>query len=268
MIAKSVAFLQRDFRIALSYRLSFIQTIVMLVFSLITLNFVGKLVDQGQPDSLAAYGNDYFGFALIGASALLFAQTAAGQFTSSIRGAQVTGTLEVMLKSRTSSAMFLFGSSLYGLTFAAIRLAVSLVVGGLLLGVDLRAGGIFTAIVVLALTVAIFGGLGILAGSFVLRFKQSDPISPFLITSSVLVSGVLYPTSLLPGWLEKISPLLPLTHTMSALRDALLADGSSNSATAGDIAVLAGFALLLPISLLVFELAVRSAKANGSLSHY
>lgn len=268
MIAKLFAFLQRDFRIAISYRLSFIQTMVMLVFSLVTLSFVGKLVDQGNPEALATYGNDYFGYALIGGSALLFAQMAAGQFSSSIRGAQVTGTLEVMLKSRTSGAMFLFGSSLYGLCFAAVRFIVAIVVGALLLGVSVRVDGIVVAVVVLALTLAIFAALGILAGSFVLRFKQPDPITPLLITSSALVSGVLYPTSILPGWLEKVSPLLPLTHTMTALRDALLTGSRSNTAAAGDIAVLAGFALLLPISLLVFGWAVRSAKANGSLSHY
>ena len=267
MIAKPVAFLQRDLRIAASYRVTFLQGLVTMLLGLVTINFVARLVDQGAPAELAPYGNDYFGYALIGVSFALFAQSVSGRFSSVVRSAQVTGTLEVMLSNRTSLPTFLACSSLYGLAFGVVRLVLTLVLGATLLGADLRADQAATALAVFLLTTATFAGLGILAAAFVLRFKQPEPLTSALTTVSLVVSGVLYPTTVLPGWLESLAPLLPLTHTMSALRSALL-EGSSTVSVGSDLLVLAGFAALLPLSLFAFEAAVRQAKAAGSLSHY
>lgn len=267
MIAKPLAFFQRDLRIATSYRVTFLQSAVTLLFGLVTMNFFARLVNQGEPADLAPYGDDYFGYALIGVSFALFVQGVAGQFASIVRNAQVTGTLEVLLSSRTSLPTFLACSSLYGLAFGVVRLVVALVLGAAVLGADLRADQAAMALLVFLLTLATFAGIGILAAAFVVRFKQPEPFTAGLMTASLVLSGVLYPTTVLPGWLERLAPLLPLTHTMSVLRAALL-EGTSTVSAGSDLLALAGFALLLPLSLIGFELAVRQAKAAGSLSHY
>lgn len=266
MIAKPLAFFLRDLRIAISYRVTFVRSLVTVLLGLVTMNFVARLVNEGAPADLAPYGNDYFGYVLVGVSSALFIQGVAGQFSSAVRNAQVTGTLEVMLSSRTSLPTFLACSSLYGLAFGVIRLVLALTLGAAALGADLRADQAVIALLVILLTVATFAGIGIFAAAFVLRFKQPEPFTAAILTASMVLSGVLYPTTVLPGWLEPLAPLLPLTHTMSALRAALL-DGASTS-VGSDLLVLAGFAALLPVSLFAFQAALRQAKAAGSLSHY
>ena len=81
MIARPLAFLQRDLGIAVTYRLRFAETLAMLVFSVVSLDFVSRLMNQGSPEALQAYGQDYFGFALVGLTTVMFAQAVAGQFT-------------------------------------------------------------------------------------------------------------------------------------------------------------------------------------------
>jgi ABC-2 type transport system permease protein len=179
----------------------------------------------------------------------------------------VTGTLEVMPGSRTSLPAFLGYSSLYGFAYAVLRLVVALTVGAIFLGANLHADDAAIALLAFVLTVATFAGIGIFAASFVVWFKQPEPITAGLTTLSLLLSGVLYPTTVLPEGLQRLAPLLPLTHTMEALRGTLL-EGASGIAVAGHIAALAGFSILLPMSLIAFELAVRQAKAAGSLAHY
>jgi len=267
VIAKAAAFFRRDLRIAVGYRVSFVESMVTLVLGLISIVFVSRLVNQGAPADLAPFGGDYFGYALIGVAFVLFVQSVSGQFASMVRGAQVTGTLEVLLSSRTSLPAFLGYSSLYGMAYALLRLVLALAVGAAFLGADLRADDAALALLVVVLTVATFAGIGIFAAAFVVWFKQPEPITAALTTASLMVSGVLYPTTVLPNWLESLAPLFPLTHTMSALRGALL-EGASGVSSATDVVALAGFAVLLPLSLVAFELAVRQAKAAGSLSHY
>ncbi len=267
MIAKAWAFFVRDLRVAVTYRVSFIEGLVTMVFGLISIDFVSRLVNQGQPADLAPYGGDYFSYALIGVAFALFVQVVAGQFAGIVRGAQVTGTLEVMLSSRTSLPAFLGYSSLYGFAYALVRLIGALVIGVVFLGAGLQANDAAVALLAFAFTVATFAGIGIFAAAFVVWFKQPEPITAGLTTLSLLLSGVLYPTTVLPARLEALSPLLPLTHTMAALRGTLL-EGASGLSIAGHVAALAGFSLLLPASLIAFELAVRQAKAAGSLAHY
>ncbi|MCK4418816.1 hypothetical protein KAV79_03325 [Candidatus Aerophobetes bacterium] len=79
---------------------------------------------------------------------------------------------------------------------------------------------------------------------------------------------MLFPITILPDWLQKISYLLPITYSLRAIRHALL-QSYSFQALGFDILMLALFSvILLPLSIYAFKLGVRKAKKEGSLTHY
>jgi ABC-2 type transport system permease protein len=83
-----------------------------------------------------------------------------------------------------------------------------------------------------------------------------------------LLGGVLYPVTVLPGWLQPVSYLIPLTYSLRAMRRAILT-GDSLSALSPDLLALSLFAaVLLPVSFLAFRYAVKRAKIEGSLTQY
>ena len=89
-----------------------------------------------------------------------------------------------------------------------------------------------------------------------------------MLTISGLLGGVYYPTHVIPSWLQDLSALLPLTYGLRALR-AVVLEGGPISASASDLAVLSGFAVLLcATSGYAFTLAVRHAKNSGTLAQY
>jgi ABC-2 type transport system permease protein len=267
VIAKPMAFFRRDFAIAMTYRVQFIKSLVMMGFTLVSMSFLGTMVDGAAPVELAPYGNDYFAFAVVGTALAIFAQAVSAQFAGQVRTAQVTGTLEVLLSSRTSIPAFLAYSALYDMAFAAFQMVATLLLGALVLGAAFRVDEAPVVVLVLLLTVAAFAGIGILGAAFVVWFKQSEPITGAVVAASLVLSGVMYPTTVLPQGLEAVSKALPLTHSLAALRYSLMEDASTVS-LGGELLALAGFALLLPVSMVVFQAAVRRAKAAGSLSHY
>jgi ABC-2 type transport system permease protein len=267
LLPKLHAFVRRDLQIAASYRVAFLESTFAILLGLTSMSFFGRLVDQGGPEDLARYGNNYFGFALLGIALTLFCQAVVDQFGSSVRSAQTTGTLEVIVGSRTSLPVFLFCSSAYGLVYAGMRLVLAIAFGVVLFSSGIHLDGVVNAAIVVALTTAAFAGIGILGAAFVLLFKQREPFTRLLMTASLLLSGVLYPTDVLPRWLAMLSPVLPMTHAIEAMRGALLG-GSTSLSPSADMIFLAGFALLLPISLAAFEFAANRARIAGSLAHH
>ena len=80
---------------------------------------------------------------------------------------------------------------------------------------------------------------------------------------SELFGGVLFPIAVLPGWLQKISYILPITYSLNGMRHALL-QGYSLHALAPDITALTVFSVVLvPWGLLTFKYAVKKKSEGG-----
>lgn len=263
----SLAFLRRDLRIAWSYRFSFFVQVATLVFGLVTLRFVSEVVGVSQPASLEQYGGDYFTFLLVGTGIGTLAFPLVKGFAGAVRANQVSGTFEVMLTTRVSGAAIVFNATLYSLLFAAFQLLAVWVVGTVFLGARFQLADTPLVLAVLLLTSILLAGVGLLAASFMIVFKQNEPVSGAFLMMSMMLSGIFYPTSVLPSWLGQFAPLLPLTHAVELLR-MLLIQGADSSDFGIHFATLAGFCALLPIGLLTLNMALASARRSGSLGQY
>jgi len=99
-------------------------------------------------------------------------------------------------------------------------------------------------------------------------FKRGNPLNWIIDSSFTLLEGVLFPITILPDWLQKISCLLPITYSLRAIRHALL-QSYSFQALSFDILMLVLFSVvLLPLSIYAFKMGVRKAKKEESLTHY
>lgn len=261
------AFFMRDFRVAWSYRFSFFFQNASLLFSVLTLRFVSDLFGDGGSPALAAYGGDYFSFVLLGMGLSLLAYPVTKAFAGAVRSAQVTGTFEAMLTTRASGASIVVCSSLYALAAACIQMLLMWVIGGLVFGADLRPSQFPLVLAVVAMTLAVLSGIGLLSAAFVIAFKQSEPFTSAFVAGSLLVSGIMYPTSVLPRWLEAIAPALPLTHAAELTRFIFLTDASTGEAGMHFVA-LAAFCTILPIGLLALNASLNFARRTGALSQY
>jgi ABC-2 type transport system permease protein len=78
---------------------------------------------------------------------------------------------------------------------------------------------------------------------------------------------MLFPVTILPGWLQVIAHLNPVTYALDAMRAALL-NGATVPQIASKLLVLLMFAVvLLPSSVLGFSWTLRRTKITGTLSH-
>jgi ABC-2 type transport system permease protein len=267
-LRKIAAFLRRDLRVQLSYRLAALLQVAGILFSVAAFYFVARVLGQAASPLLQEYGGNYFAFVLIGIAFAGYQGVGLNSFAEVIHTGQTQGTLEAMLATPTRLELILSASALWSFLQASLQVLAYLLVGAVLFGLGLGQANAGTALLTLALSLFAFSGLGMLSASFILVTKRGDPIN-FLFTSlSVLMSGVYYPVSVLPAWLQPVAAFLPMTHALRAMRLALL-EGAGVAQVAPELAMLGLFtAIVLPGGLLAFRWALRRARAEGSLTQF
>lgn len=77
----------------------------------------------------------------------------------------------------------------------------------------------------------------------------------------------MYPVSVLPGYLQAIARLIPLTYSLQGIRAALLGGAAFHELWPCVIALLIFAAILLPPSFLAFSWALHRTKITGTLTH-
>ncbi|MEQ9497947.1 MAG: ABC transporter permease [Deltaproteobacteria bacterium] len=264
------AFVVRDAKIAFSYRLQFFFQSASVLSLSITFFFLSLMMKgvEGGIVALDRYGGGYFGFVLVGIAFSTYLDAALRTFSASVRQAQITGTLEAMLTTSSPIGAMVFGSALYTLLFTTARVGLFLFLGVFMFGLRLHGEAWLGAVTVVALTVTATFALGIFAAGFIVLFKQGDPVSAAVNGLSWLLSGVLYPKEILPAWVQDVADLLPMTHTLEAVRLAILT-GAPLADLMGAVTYLGGFSAVgIPVSLLWFAWAVKRARVAGSLASY
>lgn len=261
-----LAFIKRDFMIEVSYRTSFVLQAFGIFFSILVWYFVSRVVNA-PATTPGLEGVDYFSYVLLGLALLHYLSSALVSFGGKVRSEQMTGTLEAMLVTPTSIGTIVLGSSLWDFLLTSIKVIAYLVIGRLFFNVVIHLDNLLPALLIIGLTVLAFSGIGILSAAFVLYLKRGDPITYLVASGSALVGGVFYPPEDMP-WLGGWSRLLPITYALRALRRALLR-GSRFSELLPDIQALLLFvAVLLPLGIVAFRVAVRKARQEGSLVQY
>jgi ABC-2 type transport system permease protein len=266
-LKKVAAFIKKDLLEAISYKLSFVMQIASIFFSLTIFFFLSKVFDQVISKELERYGGDFFSFVLIGLAFTNYYSLGLTSFSSTIRDAQLKGTLEALLVTPTTLPLIVLSSSLWPFLLATLRVILYLFIGAFFFKAKLT-GNYILASFILVLTVVVFCAIGVLSASFIMVFKRGDPVQWIFGSASAIIGGIYFPIFVLPPLLQKCAALLPITHALEAMRLVLL-EGYSFGAVWPQIKILILFVIIImPISIVTFKYAVKIAKREGSLIQY
>jgi ABC-2 type transport system permease protein len=267
MWSKVGAIFVRDARLALSYRMNFWLQWVSIAVSVAGFYFISQLVPPSHHFGFKGRVGTYFEYVIVGLAFVNFQGTALQSFQKSIRGDQMLGTLESILATPTSLPLIILSAGVWAFFLTTLQVACYLTLAAVFFGLDLDHVNLLSAGCFLVLTIACMSPLGVMGAATVMTFKQAGPSNFVMGGAAQLLSGVLFPVSLLPIPLQWVSQALPLTHALRGMRGAV--HGASIVQLAPDIIWL-GIAtlVLLPTSLFIFGRAVERAKMDGTLGHY
>lgn len=263
-LALALVLATKDLKVAWSYKLSFILGHFVVVGALVLYYFVSRVVGEG---SVVESPEEYFRFIVVGMALAGLLERAVGASMGAARRDQVEGTLEAVASLPVSSFTLGLGWMLYPMVDALISLVVTFLLAlplGLS-GIDPNWPAVFVSI---TLSVVVFASLGFFGTALVLGFQQGAGVVPLILAGLALFSGVLFPVSVMPEWLQALASLSPLKHALDAMRGALV-DGSSIADLQRSLLVLLGFAVVLvPLSLTALEFGFRRARRTGGMSRF
>jgi len=260
-------FFRRDLAIARSYRIMFLFDILEALLGVAGFYYLSRFV---QVPSLANSqpAGGYFAFAIVGVAFFDYLGVSLNAFDQSLEEARRNGTLESLLVTQTSLPVMLAGSALFPFAMLSLRTLMYLGWAVLLFGFPIAQANWLGAILVLLASILAFAGFGLFSASYSLLFKRGNPVKWVFLGAAGLVSGIMYPVSVLPTALQRISSIVPVTYSLAGMRVALLQDAPVAMLWPAIRDLLLFALLLLPASLAVFGWALRQTKITGTLTHF
>ena len=151
-----------------------------------------------------------------------------------------SGTLERLLAMPMGKLDFLLGYALAFGVLAAVQSALAVAVSVGLLGLDVE--GPVWLLGVVAIADAVLGtALGLLVSAFASTEFQAVQFMPAFVLPQILLCGLFVPRSSMPGVLEAVSDVLPLSYAVDAMQE--LVGTADAAAVWRSVAVVACFAL-------------------------
>ena len=176
------------------------------------------------------------------------------------------GTIEYTFMAPIKRVTHLLGCCCFALLYGIARTALILVVMVAAFHIDLSHADLWAALAVLAAATLPVLGLGILTSILPLLSPEKGEQMAFAVQGVLLlVSGVYYPLSVMPLWLQLIGDASPLTYTLSGIRSALISHTSTAELLPTIGLLLAMGVVLFAAGLLAFSRAERRAKRLGLL---
>ncbi len=262
----SYAFVERNFNLSKRYLGWEVVFLLYNVAQSLSILYIGASFGGGTGAAGASQHNEVILYLAIGALLWSYLSVVFEAISETITWERWEGTIEYTLMAPISRVTHLLGSSLYSVTYSLLRTAVILVVLGLFFHLDLRHTNLGATVVVILLSSLSFLGIGIMAAALPLLFTERGT-QMTLVASAVLllISGVYYPVSVLPRWMQLLATISPANYALNAIRRAVMR-GAGLGALWPDIWPLALIgALTIPLGFLVFQRAERYAKRTGRL---
>jgi ABC-2 type transport system permease protein len=265
---KLLAFVRRDFRIALSYRTAALTGLLGIVLQVVAFSFLGKLVDPSRLPEFGGTRATYIEFVAIGICLNMTVLLLLRELSRALHAEQMTGTLESLLVTPTRIGIVQLGSTLFNLLYVPVRLFLFLALIAIVFGLHLHSGGILPATVLMLEFLPFLWGLGLIAGGAVLTFRRGAGAIGAGVTVLGLSSGAFFPLTVLPAWLAHIAAFNPLAIVLGALRDALIGGTGWNALAAPLLELLPLAIASIVAGIFFFRLFLARERRLGTLGLY
>jgi ABC-2 type transport system permease protein len=258
-------YVQRNYFLTKRY---FMWEVVWLTFTTVnamSITFIGAGTAQ-QPGAEAIDIQEYMTFLLIGALIWSYLSMIFDILSETVQWERWEGTIEYTFMSPTSRVTHLLGMGVYAIVYGIIRTALVLGVAMLAFDLDLDNANYAAALVVLAVCSISLVGFGVVAAVMPLLSPEKGQQVTYIVSALLLlVSGVYYPVSVLPGWMQPLATVSPVTYGLEGTR-AALKDGAGIADLWGSIWPLLVMGIVfVPLGIWIFHLGENYAKKTGKL---
>jgi ABC-2 type transport system permease protein len=174
------------------------------------------------------------------------------------------GTIEYTFMAPLSRTTHLFGQSAFAVLYGLVRATILFFVVAAFIGIHVPHANFGAALALLGIASISFMGIGMMTSVLPLISPEKGAQLGFVAQGMMLaVSGVYYPVSVMPGWMQAIAKISPATYALRGDRAAIVDGAGLAWADVWPLLVIAVFAI--PAGLAIFRRGERYAKKHGKL---
>jgi ABC-2 type transport system permease protein len=165
-----------------------------------------------------------------------------------------------------SRLTYMLGSCLFGVIYGLARTAIVLVALVFMFHLTANSSGFLPALAIVGLGSISFVGIGIMAATLPLLFTEKGAQMTYVIEAVLLlISGVYYPISVLPGWLQLLGHVSPATYVLAGTRTVLLGHVTTSVMVDNLVPLAIIGVVTVPIGIYLWSWAEHFAKRTGRL---
>jgi len=174
------------------------------------------------------------------------------------------GTIEYTFMAPVSRPVHLFGMGVYAVLYGIVRAGILFAAVVAFIGIHLPFANYPAALALLAIASVSFIGIGMMTAVLPLISPEKGTQLGFIAQGMMLVvSGVYYPVSVLPDWMQWLAKISPATYALRGDRASILFGAGLAWANVWPLLLIG--AASIPLGLLIFRRGERYAKKHGKL---
>src|SRR6266540_1349312 len=176
------------------------------------------------------------------------------------------GTIEYTFMAPLTRATHLLGTGIFAIGYGIVRASIVFAAIAAFFGLHMPNANFATALVLIAVASISFVGIGMMTAVLPLISPEKGTQFGYVAQGLMLVvSGVYYPVSVLPQFMQWIAKVSPATYALRGMRHAIL-DGAGVGAAWRDIwpMIIIGV-VSVPLGIWVFRRGELHAKKHGKL---
>src|SRR5579871_3107792 len=172
------------------------------------------------------------------------------------------GTIEYTFMAPVSRPVHLIGMGVYAVIYGLVRAALVFAAVVLFIGIHVPHANYGAAVALLAIASVSFIGVGMMTAVLPLISPEKGTQLGFVAQGLMLVvSGVYYPVSVMPEWMQWIAKISPATYALRGDRASIIHGAGIAWADVWPLLIIA--VLATPIGLAIFNRGERYAKKHG-----
>jgi len=250
---------ERNIYLTRRYFLWDLAFMVWTIANTLTIVFIARGVDLSATER-----NTLATVLLVGATIWAFLGIIFEFMTETVAWERWEGTIEYTFMAPLSRLVHLFGQGAYAVLYGLIRATILFFAVAAFIGIHMPNANFGAALALLALASLSFIGVGIMTSVLPLISPEKGAQLGFVCQGVMLVvSGVYYPVSVMPEWMQWIAKFSPATYALRGCRNSIIYGTGLVWADVWPLLIIA--VLATPIGLRVFRVGERHAKKHGKL---
>ncbi len=201
---------------------------------------------------------------LVGATIWAFLGIIFEFVTETVAWERWEGTIEYTFMAPISRPVHLFGMAAFAVLYGLVRATILFFAVIAFIGLHVPHANYGAALALLAIASLSFMGIGIMTAVLPLVSPEKGAQLGFIAQGLMLVvSGVYYPVTVMPTWMQWVAKLSPATYALRGDRASVVYGAGTAWADVWPLLVIAVAAT--PLGLAVFRVGERYAKKHGKL---